>query len=48
MNVIYENEFFYIQQRGLAENTPYSFMVVNAYGEVLKPFLKPTLPEILN
>ncbi len=37
MNVIYENEFFYIQQRGLAENTPYSFMVVNAYGEVLKP-----------
>jgi hypothetical protein len=37
MNVIDENEFFFIQQRGLPFGTVYSFRVVGERGEVLKP-----------
>ncbi len=37
MTVIDENEFFFVQQRGLVEGTVYGFRVVNERGEVLKP-----------
>jgi len=37
MSVIDENEFFFIQQRGLPLGTVYSFRVVSERGEVLKP-----------
>lgn len=32
-----ENEFFFLQQRGLPEGTVYGFRVVDVHGEVIKP-----------
>jgi len=37
MSVINENDFFFIQQRGLPLGTVYGFRVVSEHGEVLKP-----------
>lgn len=37
MSVIDENDFFFIQQRGLPLGTVYGFRVVSERGEVLKP-----------
>lgn len=47
ITTIDENEFFFIQQRGLPPGTVYSFRVVGEHGEVLKPaFVKYTARDV--